>query len=67
MAKPFRLASINTGRAFLGVLSGISNATGIDAGILRIAFVVSIFAFGIPVGLYFGAWFLGLLFAGYDD
>ena len=67
MAKPFRLANNKTGRLFLGVLSGIGNTVGIDPTILRIAFVLSLFLWGVPAGLYLVAWVLGLILYGYDD
>jgi len=67
MAKQLKLANSQTGRVFLGVLSGLSNYVGIDVSILRIAFVIAFLLGGVGLGIYLLIWLLMAIFCGYDE
>lgn len=68
----------NTNRRFLGVLGGIAKYYNLDAGVLRLLFILAII-FAVPlytvglglivhmlIPLYFLIWLVGIFTVGYD-
>lgn len=72
--KQFRLASRKNGGRLGGVLGGIANTFGFDAGTLRLLYalctVAGIFCYGVGfagIPLYLVTWAILALVYGYDD
>lgn len=53
-----RLTRPRQGRMIAGVAAAIANRTGIDVGLIRLGFVVSLFFGGLGVVAYAAGWIL---------
>ena len=58
MSNQTRLTRPRNGRMIAGVAAAFANRTGIDVGLVRLAFVVSLFFGGLGLAAYIAAWIL---------